>query len=373
MFFSSGFSYDPDPLKACQEAFEKALEKFDTRPKNKEILGMIFMSPKYDPQQVMEFFKDIDFIGLTTSGNISLSGEYKGERSGITVNIIDKRQVYCETFSASVMSRRPREIGNMIAERFKNPFNSSIILFACPFYDVSEILTGIGENSDIHVSGGIASSDRNRPIFIFENGSIGSYMIGGVFIEGVRTRHRIFQTCKIVGENFLITSAYENIIEEIEGIEAEDFIWGVSPIIEDPEAMESSWFIALPIDENQEIYKFIPVAEIHDGKIFLFEKIETGKIAKLAFLSRDFAKNSAESETNALPEDTDFCLFVNCVARSTMVGKNDVSTINKRKKSKSLKFEMSGFLSNGEIITLKKPTLLTYTGVLSLFSRMTIM
>lgn len=372
VLFSCGFSSKAETKEACREAFEEALSKLEQTVTTKDILAMIFLSYKYAPDEVLKFFKGIDIIGLTTAGNIMPNGEFKGERSGITVNLINKRHLYCETFSVSVIGRRPREIGNMIAERFRSPFSSSIILFACPFYEVDEILQGIGESSDIQVSGGIASTYKNNTIFMFENDTIGSYMVGGVFIEGVRVRYRTFQSCKVIGERFLVTSAYENVIEEIDGVGAEEYLWDLIPLEELGEAAETMWFVAIPIDDDSEIHRFVPILEIKDGKIFLGGEVETGRVAYLAFFSPSVCLESAERESADLPKDADFGLLFSCISRGFGFKKSDIAIIN-RKNGNRLKFQISGLLTNGEIVTIRRPMLLNYTAVLSLFSRQMVM
>lgn len=372
VIFASGFSSDPDAKTACKQAYEKALSKFETPVSDKDIVALIFVTSRYDPQEVMGFFKGMDFVGTSTLGSITPDSE--SDTPGIVVNLINKREIYCETFSASVSGRKTREIGKLIAQRFETSFKSSLILLTTPFYDVSELLEGIGEESSIKVSGGVSSSDVSGPIFVFENGNIGSYMLAGIFLEGLDTDFRILQSCRILGESFFVTHAYDNVIQEIEGLEAEDFLQEVLL----PQASEEAekaplWFIAIPTEE--EIPRFIPITHIEDGRIYLAENIDKRGYAisfeaNIAYLSRKFSEKSAAQELSSLPTDIDFSLFFNCVARNSIIGKKDISVAKRKNK---INFEISGFLTNGEIATLRKPVLLTYTGVFALYSRQKVM
>ncbi len=371
--FSVGFSSHPDTKKACELAFEEAISKLDY-PKDKDLVGVIFTNPKYEHEKIVDFFRHIDNVGTSTSGNITAKGEFEGEKSGLSILLIDKRFIYCETFSVSVPWRNPREIGEMIGERFKSPFSSSLILFATPFYDVQEILIGVARSKgNLDVCGGIASAPVGLPTYSFENGSISSYILSGVFMEGVTSSIRIASSCEPVSDYLIVTSAMENTIEEIEGESAKDVLEEIymETIEKKSEIKRAPWFVGEVIDEKTGIMRFYRITDVNERNIRVAGNIQTGSVIRFAVMTTEFANKSLEQEFTSIPHDTEFLLIINCIARgSKLFGKPDphISTIKKLINERNI--TVAGFFSNGEIATIgNKPQLITYTGVMAMFRR----
>jgi small ligand-binding sensory domain FIST len=372
LFSSTGFSQATEEEKACKEALYTALEKLDS-PQKKDIACIIFLNPKYDIQKILRYFDGIDNVGISAEGVITQEEEFEGEKSGISLLLIDKRYLYCETFSVSVPWKYEREIGRKIGERFDTEIPSTLILFATPFYNIQEVLDGIRETTEkIKVVGGVASSPPGTPIFSFENGSIGSYVLSGIFIEGVEITTRIAKSCKPIGETLIVTSSYKNIIEEINGESAAEILdeMVVEGTVENPDYISLPWFVGDVVDEENELIRFYPILDSKDGAIYIGGEIEKGKVIKFGVMSKEFAEESSKTEFLSIPQDGDFGLFFNCVARGKRLFKKknfDISIIKKK-----AKFPIAGFFGNGEITTTKFPTLLTYTGCFTIFKKVPI-
>lgn len=336
---------------------------------------MIFVNPRYEHEKVLDFFRNIDTVGISTYGNITSKGEFEGEQGGISLFLIDKRFIYCETFSVSVPWRNPREIGEMIGERFRSPFSSSLILFATPFYDINEILDGIGRRKgNIDVYGGIASAPVGLPVYSFENGSISSYTLSGVFIEGILSSTRVAKLCEPVSDYLIVTSAIEDMIESIEGEPAQSIINEIylKVVEKKPETRRAPWFVGVIIDEKTGTMRFYQITDVNEQGVKVAGNVETGAVIRLAVATPEFARKNIEQEFSSIPQDIDFIFIINCVARSSkLIGKPDphISVIRKAIREKSIP-EITGFFSNGEITTIgNKPQLITYTGVMAMFKR----
>jgi small ligand-binding sensory domain FIST len=369
---STGFSQATEEEKACKEALDMALEKLGF-PQQKNLACIIFLNPKYNIKKVLSFFEGIDNVGVSAEGVITQEGEFEGEEAGISLLLIDKRYLYCETFSVSVPWRYEREIGRKIGERFDTEIPSTLILFPTPFYNIQEILDGIKENTEkIKVVGGVASSPPGAPIFSFENGSVGSYVLSGIFIEGVEITARVAKSCKPIGEPLVVTSSYKNIIEEINGESAVEVLdeMLVEGTMENPDYVSLPWFVGDVVDEENELIRFYPILDSKDGAIYIGGEIEKGKVIKFGVMSKEFAEESSKTEFLSIPQDGDFALFFNCVARGKRLFKKknfDISIIKKK-----AKFPIAGFFGNGEIASVRSPTLLTYTGCLTIFKKILI-
>ncbi|GBD03136.1 hypothetical protein HRbin19_00414 [bacterium HR19] len=334
---------------------------------------IIFLSSKYKVEKVMDFFSDIDNIGVSVGGNITDDGEFEGEESGISVLAIDKRYIRCQSFSFSVPQMGLREVGRKIAERFATDIPSSLILFPTPFYNIDEILNGIRDikSDNLFVTGGVASSYGDSPIFTFENGSIGSYAISGVFLEGVEGSGRVAQSCKVVSSKFVVTSSETNVIEEIDGELASDVLNYVASevITEEPDIGKLPWFVGVEIDSRLELFRFYPILDVKNGYIYVGGEVEVGKNIVFAVMSRKYADEISKMEFSSISPNLsyDFCMIFNCLARGKkFFGRknHDISIVKKR-----LKCSIGGFFSNGEIITLGSPFLFTYSAVLANFRK----
>ncbi|GEM_PF-1011357 len=372
MFCATSFSNLKNEEKACKSIIDEVLNKLES-PRKKDIMLIVFLSPKYNVEKVIDFFSDIDNIGVSVGGNITDEGEFEGEESGISVLAIDKRYIRCESFSLSVPQIGLRDLGRKIAERFATDIPSSLILFPTPFYNIDEILSGIKEakSENLFVTGGVASSYGNSPIFTFENGSIGSYAISGVFLEGVEGNARIAQSCKIVSSKFIVTSSENNVIEEIDGELASDVLNDVASeiIAEDPDIGKLPWFVGVEIESRLELFRFYPILDVKNGYIYIGGEVEVGKNIVFAVMSRKYADENSKIEFSSISPNLsyDFCMIFNCLARGRKFfgRKNHDISIVKRK----LNCSMAGFFSNGEITTLGSPFLLTYSAVLANFRK----
>ena len=391
MVSATAYSLKTDTKSACREIKDTLLQKTEASSE-KDISCILFVSPEHNIQDVLEEFREIDTIGISAvasfteesirgkkeSGEgeeyIPVNDEKDSKFPKISALALDRRYVYCETFSASVPWGNLYDFGRKIGERFSETArNSSLILLATPFYDVDEILRGIKDTgAHLSVFGGISSAPPGYPMFSFENGSVGSYIISGIMLEGIEGTGSVAQSCEIISEYIIITSSHENIIREMDGEPAVEVIQRTYEKMlseKGEKIIKNPWFIGVEVDERAGVMRFYPILDVKPTGITVAGKVKTGSLCKLAVFSEEYAESSVEQDL-IVDDESDFSLFFNCTARYeglfTERQNYDIEFLSRR-----LKYPMAGFFSNGEIATIGSfgPYLLTYTGVLVSFRK----
>ena len=387
MISATAYSQKTDTKSACREIKEKLLQKTETNSE-KDISCILFVSPEHNIQDVLEEFREIDTVGISaiasfTEESIKVkNNEYEdianephnSKFPKISAIAFDRRYIYCETFSVSVPWSNLYDFGRKIGERFSEAAqNSSLILLATPFYEVDEILRGIKDTAGhLSVFGGVSSSPPGYPMFSFENGSVGSYIISGIVLEGIEGVGSVAQSCEIISEYIIITSSYENVIREMDGAPAIEVIQKTYEKMlseKGEKIVKSPWFIGVEVDEKTGIMRFYPIVDVKPTGITVAGKVKTGSLCKLAVFSEEYAEDSVDQNL-IVDDESDFSLFFNCTARYeglfTERQNYDIEFLSRR-----VKHPMAGFFSNGEIATINSfgPYLLTYTGVLASFRK----
>jgi small ligand-binding sensory domain FIST len=278
-----------------------------------------------------------------------------------------------------------RSMGELV-RRFRKG-SELMVLFPDPYsFESSSLFNTIREecHSSLTLTGGCASNEVNsKQTYQFSEKDVASNSISGIYLTGDFTHTiGITQACHPVSGPLIVTRADENVIHELRGRPALEYL---TQLIKEPDPKRFSevleyLMIGLPVDPSgtelesgKYIVRHITGVDPSNSSIIINDEITPGQ--PLTFVMRDRKRalqefeelldEIAQSQASNPPR---FGLYFNCAGRGNSLYQSPNTDIQLIQKYLG-EMPLIGFFTFGEIAPINQQNYLhTFSGILTLIS-----
>ena len=362
----TGSSQGSDSHKVAVEATTAAY-----LPDDNPIVVIVFSSPKYDSEKVLQGVEsvvgnDLPMVGATTSGEITEDGPLETE--SVVVMIIYGENVRAYTAIGTGLEDDAHLAGEKMATSLLESAGEDRPTFLILLDDVltnngTDMLDGIKSVMGKHfpLIGGAAGDDFNfEKTYQFHNGKVYSSTVVGLSLVGdisfgVGVRHG----WSPLGPAMRITKTKGNVVCEIDGRPAID-VYKEYLGEENAKSMQSeviaksalTYPLGIKMPDNDSHRLSAPLIAKEDGSVTFGVEIEEGSEVRLMFGDQDgaikHAKLAAETAKKGLDVEPSFALIFNCVGRNKLLSDKNHKEIEAIKSSLGPSVPMAGFYTYAE-------------------------
>lgn len=384
-----GLSLASDSVSAAREAATQAMAQGGLNTSDWAVVFCTFPhSQEYESiiRVIREITGTENISGCSGLGILTGFEEVEAEPA-VAVMAVSAQNIKATTFLVDAGADGGQSSGVEIGEMF-GPVDSKsslLVLLPDPFLVHPELLFRGVESKlrDVDIVGAAASSHPGiNETYQFSAEGAAKGGVSGLYLEGDYTHTiGITQGCQPVGVPSVITSAQSNIIFEINGIPAFEFMKQQVParILNDRNNLFHLVFAAFPPDpadtefsSGEYLVRNIMGINEDTGVVAVADNVKEGQLMQFTVrhptMAREDLKQMVKRLSDGLGDKkVKFGFYFNCLARgSSLYGTKGIDTAYIT--SALGDFPLIGFFGNSEFSVLKGTNYqFTYTGVLVLF------